>query len=239
VARGWQANFAIGAEDRFPDFAAWAAARDGEFGLGATPDAVRGTYLRLTAELDQHPRPDLAGNTLRALMFNTLYADASFPQLAVFLRAANTGTPAPPVPAPPPGFDNMVAVQTAVACNDVVWPGAGHDYAADVARNRAAFPLTAGMPANIRPCAFWPYRPTEPPTRITPHGNVLMVQNRRDPATPLSGALRMRRALGARMVVVDAGGHGAYLVGGNACGDQAVTAYLAGGVRPGKPVVTC
>ena len=99
--------------------------------------------------------------------------------------------------------------------------------------------LTAGMPANIRPCAFWPYRPTEPPTRITPHGNVLMVQNRRDPATPLSGALRMRRALGARMVVVAGGGHGAYLVGGNACGDQAVTAYLAGGVRPGKPVVTC
>lgn len=239
VARGWQANFAVGAEDRFPDFAAWAAARDGEFGLGATPGAVRATYLRLTADLDEHPGPNLTGNTLRALMFNTLYADAGFPQLAVFLRAANTGTPAPPVPAPPPGFDNLVSVQTATACNDVAWPGPDHDYAEDVARDRAAYPLTAGMPANIRPCAFWPYRPAEPPTRIAPHGTVLMVQNRRDPATPLVGAVRMRRELGARMIIVESGGHGAFLANGNACGDRAVAAFLTDGVRPTKPIVTC
>ncbi|MFL6127368.1 alpha/beta fold hydrolase [Actinophytocola sp.] len=37
VARGWQANFALGAEDRFPDFAAWAAARAGEYGLAPHP----------------------------------------------------------------------------------------------------------------------------------------------------------------------------------------------------------
>lgn len=239
VARGWQANFAVGAADRFPDFAAWAAARDGEFGLGSTPEAVRATYLRLTVALDERPRPDLTGNTVRALMFNTLYADAGFPQLAVFLRAANTGTPAPPVPAPPPGFDNLVSVQTATACNDVAWPGPAHDYARDVARDRAAHPLTAGMPANIRPCAFWPYRPAEPPTHVTARGTVLLVQNRRDPATPLAGALRMRQALGARMVVVESGGHGAYLANGNACGDEAVTSFLVSGTWPARTVVTC
>ncbi|MFL6127367.1 alpha/beta hydrolase [Actinophytocola sp.] len=204
---------------------------------------MRSTYLRLTSALDEHPRPDLTGNTLRALMFNTLYADAAFPQLAVFLRAANTGAPAPPVPSPPPGFANQVAVQTATACNDVAWPGPAHDYAGDVARDRAAHPLTAGMPANIRPCAFWPYRPAEPATRITSHGppNVLMVQNRRDPATPLAGALRLRAALGhrARMVVVDSGGHDAYLQNGNPCGDATVTAFLTDGTRPNHPIVTC
>lgn len=238
VARGWLANFAIGAEDRFPDFAAWAV--DAGLGLGDTPAAVRDTYLRLTAELDAHPRPDLTGNTLRALMFNSLYADAAFPQLAVFLKAAQTGTPAPPVPTLPPSFANLVAVQNATACNDVAWPGPEHDYAGDVARNRAAYPLTAGMPVNIRPCAFWPYRPAEPATRVTAHGphNIVMIQNRRDPATPLTGALRLRAALGdrARMVIVNSGGHDAYLANGNTCGDAAVTTFLISGIRP---VVTC
>jgi pimeloyl-ACP methyl ester carboxylesterase len=243
VARGWMANFAIGAEDRFPDFAAWAAARDGEYGLGATSSAVRDTYLRLTAALDEHPRPDLTGDTLRALMFNTLYADAAFPQLAVFLRAGNSGTPAPPVPAPPPDFGNLIAVQTATGCNDVAWPGPDHDYAADVARDRAAHPLTAGMPVNIRACAFWPYRPAEPATRVTAHGphNIVMIQNRRDPATPLTGARRLLDAFGdrARMVIVESGGHNAYLANGNPCGDAAVTAFLTTGTRPTHRVVTC
>ena len=241
VARGWMANFALGAEDRFPDFAAWAAARATEYGLGTTPGEVRDTYLRLTATLDERPRPDLTGNTLRALMFNTLYADAAFPRLAVFLRAANTGTPAPPIPAVPPSWANMLAVLNATGCNDVAWPGPSHDYAGDVARNRAAYPLTGGMPVNIRPCAFWPYRPTEPATRVNAHGrsNIVMIQNRRDPATPLAGALRMREALGARMFVTDSGGHDAYLENGNACGDAAVTAFLTDGTRPDRPVVTC
>jgi pimeloyl-ACP methyl ester carboxylesterase len=240
VARGWQANFAVGAEDRFPDFAAWAAARDGEFGLGTTPEAVRDTYLRLTAELDENPRPDLTGNSLRAVMFAVLHDDEAFPLLAAFLRVARTGTPAPPLP---PALDNLVSVQIATGCNDAAWPGPDHDYARDVARHRVTYPLTGGMPANIYPCAFWPYRPAEPATRITRHGprNVVMIQNRRDPAAPLSGALRMHQAFGhrARMIVVESGGHDAYLDNGNACGDQAVTAFLTDGTRPDRPIVTC
>ncbi|MEK8172027.1 alpha/beta hydrolase [Streptomyces sp. M19] len=92
------------------------------------------------------------------------------------------------------------------------------------------------MPVNITPCSFWPYEPKEPPVRITADGpsNVLMVQNRYDPATPLSGARALRRALGdrARMVTVDAVGHGAYVDNGNACGDGLVTAFLLTGQRP-------
>lgn len=90
------------------------------------------------------------------------------------------------------------------------------------------------MPANIWSCAFWPFE-AEQPVTITPHGpdNVLLIQNRRDPATPYSAALKMLDAFGhrARLVSVNAGGHGSYLVNGNGCGDNAVTAFLVHGTH--------
>ncbi|HEU5474567.1 MAG TPA: alpha/beta hydrolase [Actinophytocola sp.] len=235
VARGWSANFGRGAEDRFPDFAAWAVANHPA--LGGTPEAVRDNYLRLGEALDRNPRPDLTGANLRAVMFNSLESDARFPQLAAFLQAAATGAPAPAIPLPPPAvFENLIAVQTATACNDVAWPGPEQDHAGAVARNRITYPLTDGMPVNIRPCAFWPHRPAEPATRIAATGpaNILMIQNRRDPATPLVGALHMRLALlhRARIVIVDSGGHNAYVANGNPCGDNTVTTFLTTGIRP-------
>ncbi|GAA3048678.1 hypothetical protein GCM10020000_31280 [Streptomyces olivoverticillatus] len=44
----------------------------------------------------------------------------------------------------------------------------------------------------------------------------------------------MREAFGdrARLVSVDSGGHGVYLAGENACGDEAVTTFLTTGKRP-------
>jgi pimeloyl-ACP methyl ester carboxylesterase len=241
--RGLAANFAIGAENRFPDFAAWTATRDSTYQLGTTATAVRDTYLRLAATLDRTPLPDLTGNALRALMFNTLYSDAGFPLLAQLMHAARTGTPLPGIPLPPAAqFQNLIAVQTATGCNDVTWPRSINSYATAVAHNRIAFPLTAGMPVNIWPCAFWPYPVAEPPVRITPNGpsNVLMIQNLRDPATPYTGALKLRAAFGnrARLITVDSGGHRAYLANGNTCGNNAVTAFLAHGTRPAHDI-TC
>jgi pimeloyl-ACP methyl ester carboxylesterase len=243
VARGWVANFALGAQDRFPDFAAWAAAHDSTFGLGTTPTTVRDTYLRMAAALDRTPRPDLTGAALRAIMFNAIYSDAGFPILAQVMHAVRTDGPLPGIPSPPAEqFQNLIAAGTATACDDVSWPRSVSSYGRAVAGNRVAFPLTAGMPVNIWACAFWPNPPAEPPVRITPNGppNVLMIQNLRDPATPYAGALKMRAAFGdrARLVTVDSGGHDAYLANGDACGDQTVTAFLANGTRPDHDV-TC
>lgn len=249
VERGWAANYAIGAEDRFPDFAAWAAARDGQYHLGATPAAVRTTYLRLAARLDTTPLPWpgaepplFDGNTLRSTLLNGLYADAGFPAVAGLMSAATTGGPMPPTTAAPEAaLQNTFAVVDATLCHDVSWPRDIRQYAIGVAANRRAYPLTAGMPANIYTCAFSP-APTQPPVRVTQHGpsNIMLVQNLRDPATPYAKALNLRRALGdrARLVSVDAGGHGSYLANGNACGDAQVTRFLAGGVRPPHDV-TC
>lgn len=93
------------------------------------------------------------------------------------------------------------------------------------------------MPVNALPCSFW-QTPAQKPTRITDDGpsNILMLQSRRDPATPLFGGLKMREALGdrARLVTVEQGGHGLYLGNGNACGDRAVTEFLTSGRRPAR-----
>lgn len=249
VGRGWMANFAVGAEDRFPDFAAWAAdpARDTEgLRLAERPEDVRPLFLGLAAQLDHDPRESttadvpLTGNRLRQAMHTALFDDASFPALARLIQQARDPQ-ATPVLTPDitgPMSDEDAAVALAVVCNDVRWPAPSvpaHQRA--VTADRARNPLTAGMPVNIMPCSFWKDTPADEPTRITDEGpsNILMLQNRRDPATPYAGALKMREALGdrARLVTVDSGGHGSYLTHGNPCGDRAVTAFLTTGERPG------
>lgn len=66
--------------------------------------------------------------------------------------------------------------------------------------------------------------------------NILLVQNERDPGTPLAGARELRRALGDRAVLVtaDQGGHGVYPFGVNTCANDAVTTYLTTGQRPAR-----
>ncbi|MFE6056828.1 alpha/beta hydrolase [Kitasatospora sp. NPDC056446] len=248
VGRGWLAAFGQGAEDRFPDFARWAASPDNPDRVADTPEEVRPLFLDLAARLDRAPLPwpganpaQLDGNGLRETMLQSLYADARFPDLAR-LMLVGLGRRPLPVPVLPPDevMQNHIAASAGTLCNDVAWPADPSAYTKDVAADRAARPLTAGMPVNVMPCAFWPYAPAEPPVKVTGRGpaNVLMVQNLRDPATPYSGALKLRAAFGerARMVTVDSGGHDAYLANGNACGDAAVTDYLVTGRRPAGDV---
>lgn len=251
VARGWLASMAQGAEDRFPDFAAWAAdpAREtARLRLAEKPEDVRPLFLSLAAALDRAPRATttegvpLTGNRLRQAMQNALYNDNSFDELALLIRQA-LDPKATPVLTPDvagPMSDEEAAVAMAVVCNDVRWPASLGAYERAVADNRVRYPLTAGMPVNVTPCAFWKNKPVEKPTRITDEGpsNILMVQNRRDPATPYFGALKLRAALGdrARLVTLTSGGHGAYLGTGNACGNRTVTTFLLTGERPEQDI---
>ncbi|MBH1935905.1 alpha/beta fold hydrolase [Streptomyces sp. AV19] len=239
VARGWAANMSRAMEDRFPDFARWAAdpAR-GELRLARRAEDVRPMFLALADRLDRHPRPTttpgkpLTGNRLRQALQQTLSGN-DFTPLATLIKAKKPALP-PHLAQPLP--DEEVAVTIGTICNDVRWPGSVRAYARDVAADRARYPLTAGMPVGPFPCAFWKNAPADEPARVTADGpsNILMIQNLRDPSTPYFGALKMREALGqrARLVTVDRGGHGVYLGNGNACGDAAVTGYLVTGKRP-------
>ncbi|MFI7348005.1 alpha/beta hydrolase [Streptomyces sp. NPDC049936] len=244
VARAWLAGHEQGVEDTFPDFAAWASRPGNPDRVALRAADVRPLFLRLAARLDRAPIPwpganpeELNGNVLRQTMLDSLYRPSSYPTLAKLMRAAAQGT-VPPAPQTPPEsvLQNVTAVGVGVICNDVAWPKSPAVYRKDVAESRVKYPLTAGMPRNAMVCAAWPHPPREAPVRITGRGpsNVLLVQNERDVATPLSGARKMREALGRRavMVTVDSTGHDAYLANGNACGDRTVSRFLATGQRP-------
>ncbi|MEW1749142.1 alpha/beta hydrolase [Streptomyces angustmyceticus] len=251
VERGWLANLAVGTEDRFPDFAAWAAdpaRKDEGLRLAERPEDVRPLVLALAAELDRTPKESatkgvpLTGNLLRQALLDALYSDASFPGFARLVRQAQDpdATPVLPGALAGPLPDESAAAVLVTLCNDVRWPASVPAHRRAVAADRVRHPLTAGMPANLTPCSFWKEAPAERPARITDQGpsNILMLQNRRDPATPYTGALKMRQALGgrARLVTLEHGGHGAYLANGTACGDRAVTAFLTTGHRPRRDV---
>ncbi|MFB7982614.1 alpha/beta hydrolase [Streptomyces vinaceus] len=248
VERGWLANTAAGTDERFPDFARWAAdpARDEDgLRLAQRSSEVGPLVLSLADRLDRTPRATttphkpLTGSILRQAVQQALtYSDADFPWLAQLIKAVQDPDATLDLP---PGYatpmpDRDAAVFTATQCNDVSWPHDVRGYAHAVATDRIRHPLTAGQPVNITPCAFWHTEPTDKPVRITSDGpsNILMLQNLRDPVTPYFGALRMRAALGdrARLVTVDRGGHGSYQADGTACGDRAVTGFLLNGHRP-------
>ncbi|MFJ5773269.1 alpha/beta hydrolase [Streptomyces sp. NPDC093094] len=244
VGRAWLAGFERGVEDTFPEFARYASAPGTPHRVASTPAGVRRVLLELAARLDREPLPwpganppVLDGNELRQAMLNAFYDPDGFPALAELIDAARTGK-VPPAPQAPPQdvMQNVTAVAMGTICNDVAFPASAAAYQEEVDTSRAAFPLTAGMPRSPMACAAWPFAPQEPPVRITDEGrsSFLLVQNERDVATPLSGARAMRAALGRRavMVTVNSTGHDAYLGNGNACGDAAVSRFLATGRRP-------
>lgn len=240
---GWNASFSRkfgeGFADRFPDFAEFAAAHP-EYGLGTTPRQVTATYFELAARLDAAPSPQgIDGKLFRHLTFALLYYDWQLPTLAEIWQALDTGA-ATSASAAAPDLGNYLSSQLHVICNDSDWPESVRTYQRHVAVDRFRHPMFGAAAANITPCAFWPTEPVEPPVRITDRGpsNVLIVQNLRDPATPLTGARQLRHAFGdrARLVTADQGGHLAYLYQDNRCANDLATRFLVTGRLPSHDV---
>jgi pimeloyl-ACP methyl ester carboxylesterase len=227
-----------GVEDTFPDFAKWAAAHP-EYGLGTTPQQVRAKFFDLAARLDKKPSVEgFDGRLFRFLTFSGLYAtgDEAFAKHAASWKAFDTGQPQPPQEYPEvPRVQALLAGRLNVMCGDSAWPSSVGTYELNVAIDRVRNPMFGAAAANIQPCAFFP-KPVEKQVLPSDRGprNVLLVQNERDPATPLVGAQSTRRAFGDRaaMITIDQGGHGAYIFGKNKCANDKVTEYLLGGQRP-------
>jgi len=254
-AKSWGKGMA----ERFPDAAAVAAAQDDTLGLGDSVAEVTQSYLALADRLDRDPAPvpgtqqALTGPLLRDLTYSLLLHNETVPVLTQLWKAASDLSAGhltdadgevlqqifaatPPTPGVP--VDNQVAMFLALTCGDAKWSNDVDSYAAEVAADRKAWPITAGMPANIRPCAFWP-APIAAPVTVSATGprNILILQNRRDNATTWDSALGLHQALGRRsaLVGVDNGGHYVYHEG-STCADQATVAFLTTGHLPDQDV---
>jgi pimeloyl-ACP methyl ester carboxylesterase len=248
-----------GMADRFPDAARVAAAQNATLGLGRDVAQVTRTYLTLAARLDRTPAPvpgtsqSVDGPMLRNVTYALLLHNETLPLLAQFWKATADladgrltdadGTVLQEVFADSPSTpgipaDNQATMFLALVCGDAEWPHDANGYATPTAADRKAWPLTAGMPADIWVCAFWP-KPVERPVSVTATGarNTLILQNRRDNATPWEGALGLHRALGDKSVLVgvDNGGHYVYNEG-SACADKATISFLTTGHLPDKDV---
>ncbi|GAA2551973.1 alpha/beta hydrolase [Winogradskya consettensis] len=257
-AKAWAGevgSWGKGMAERFPDAAAVAAKQSGR-----TVEQVTDSYLALADRLDRTPAPipgtqaALDGSLLRNLTYALLLHNETLPMVPQLWTAAAdladgkltdadkaliaqalTQPPATPgVPA-----DNQASMFVALMCGDVAWPAGADGYQAAVAADREAWPLTAGMPANVWPCAFWPNQPIDGPITVSATGarNVLILQNRRDNATPWDSAAGLHAEFGGRsaLVGVDNGGHYVYHAG-SACADQATVTFLSGGTLPGGDV---
>ncbi|MFI5761196.1 alpha/beta fold hydrolase [Streptomyces sp. NPDC051563] len=255
VSEGWGRGMA----ERFPDAAASAAAQHATLELGATPAQVTDTYLTLAARLDRTPAAipgaavPLDGALLRNVTYALLLHNETLPVAARFWRAAADLADGNPTEADaavlkqvltePPAADgipadNQATMFLALTCGDAEWPQDVAGYAERSAADRGQWPLTAGMPANVWPCAFWE-KPAEKPVAMTAGPrNTLVLQNRRDHATPRAGGEGMHKALNSALVDVDNGGHYVYDAG-SACADQATITFLTTGRLPGQDTTSC
>ncbi|EFC83234.1 alpha/beta hydrolase [Parafrankia sp. EUN1f] len=177
-------------------------------------------------------------------------APATNPYLAEFLQGLATDGPALPgarahaqagTDAGPGGsvVSAFQSAQLAVLCGDVPAPRIAGDYLADIRRHTGAQRHVAGAIWNITPCAYWPVRPVEPPTRVANAVPALVVAAEKDNRTPYAGARALHRVLSASRLVTlrDARVHGVY-PGRSGCVDGAVNAYLQNGTLP-RADVTC
>jgi pimeloyl-ACP methyl ester carboxylesterase len=257
-----------GMEETFPDFAKWAAKRHGSYGLGRTPAQVRATYFELAERLDEQPMAGMDGVIFRMATFGYLYSPGQYAKIAEVWESVLTDDEAaaerlvadvpagPLVGAPaetvadrsraaagaeeePWYLDNALTVFLSVSCNDAEWSKDVQHYKDTVAQDRAKYPMFGAAGANITPCAYWPYEPVEQ-AEISQEGkrNILIVQNERDPATPLRGGQLAREKFGdrSRLVTVDQSGHGAYVLHDNPCALETTTKFLVDGTLPKRDV---
>lgn len=234
----------LGAEQRFPDFAKFAAARSETYEIGRTPAEVRRNYFALIERLDEHPVAGIDGRRFPSLVFSALYSDDNFPSLAQLWQAldradgdtARKQLDRAPFAAEPSPYDQLLSSQLAVMCGDSDFPSRLATYRANVREDRERRPVFGPAAANVTACAYWPTEPVEPQVEVSPDGpsNILLLQNLRDPATPYVGGLMLRAKFGdrARLVSVDQGGHGVYLFDDNPCALDIGTAFLVRGERP-------
>ncbi|MBK1784612.1 alpha/beta hydrolase [Prauserella cavernicola] len=253
----WAASFDLqpmGYERRWrQDFLPWAASHDDRYGLGTTGEQVRQTYENVRYALSRNP-VEVDGAKVGAVDLDTRFVGLlktkhAFPGLADFLvqlrtltgndaseqAKAQARTAIAAAQAEPDPTDTLLAVLTAVRCNDGAETG---DRESVIRRSQEFLDegklLAGGFWMFIQNCIFWEGQPRPLPTvdgkDVPP---VVMVQSVNDPATPIEAARKAHAGFeNSRLLTVTGeGDHGIYGYGNSAV-DKVVDAYLVDGVVP-------
>ncbi|MEU8566999.1 alpha/beta hydrolase [Streptomyces pathocidini] len=236
-------------QKRARQFFAWTAKYDSTYHLGKTASKVGAAWEDARKRLRAKPAGGRAGIAeLDDLLASVMYTDLQWGDLASAVagyRRGDTGALLSAVNQladSPAGYVN--AAQLAYNCVDDAWPRDWRTWRKDTVASARKAPLFAWLNTwYSAPCAFWK-APTAKPVKIGATGAkklppILLLQAADDPATPLSGARRMRQALaGSRLVVAGGGNHGQFLFDANPCMDRHATRYLSTGKLPAKDA-TC
>ncbi len=210
------------------------------------PDAA---YDALAASIEATPivvdptRTPVTDGVLKAAVNGALYSEATWPDLAKALAAAQDGDGSKLLKLYDAYFNidesggrsetNFIEAYFAIQCLDHPGSTGPADLYSHEAEFAAAAPrLGPGWMAELTFCAVWPVPPV-PAFTVTGKGAgpIVVVGTTGDPATPLASSRKMTAALeDGRLVVVQANQHTGYRV--NACVDEAVDGYL---VDPAKP----
>ncbi|MFF4833003.1 alpha/beta hydrolase [Streptomyces sp. NPDC001315] len=233
-------------EDRWADFREWIARHDDVYGLGATAEAVAGSYEKARTRLAAEPAGGKIGpKQLQSAFLQAGYYDDYWPSRAEALSAYLKGDPKPLIEQAEPATEsaaeaeNSNAVYTAVECNDAPWPTDWNVWDRDNTRLARVAPFETWDNAwtNL-PCAFWPVARQRPLDVRTGPGELpptLILAAERDAAAPYAGAVELNRRLAGSVLVTerDAGTHG--VAGGpNPCVNGHLDAYLLEGRLPAR-----
>ncbi|SDG13710.1 alpha/beta hydrolase fold [Sinosporangium album] len=230
-------------ERRHRDFLAWVASHDGVYGLGRTEQVVRAAWYSMRDRLRVAPVDGVVGPSELDDIFTVAgYSDTVWPHFAeAFSAYMRKGEGRRLLQMhrrhgkKDAADENGYAVYLGVQCRDASWPRDWGTWRADMTASHQVSPFLTWPNAWYNaPCAFWPVSGGTPVTiraaeNLPP---ILLIQSRRDAATPYPGALRMRTLFPtARLLAVSGGSHGVALAG-NRCVDRHVADYLRDGTLP-------
>jgi pimeloyl-ACP methyl ester carboxylesterase len=244
---------ALAAEQR--NWAAWAARRHDEYGLGTTTEQVLAAMDAVRRVADRG-RPVRIGrhtvdlNAVRSLGLG-IDSESAYGLWSGLMRVfydAARGIAVTPTPeqeqllAEPSAadVDPEAAGRQASYCADRTVSRDPEAYFRDIRAHRAAEPFFGPPTRNLTPCAFWPARSAEPSTAVGNPHPALLIGATGDPTTPYAGQQALHRVLtGSRMLTLrGAYRHGVVFLEGNPCVDDVANRYLLTGVLPGADV-TC
>ncbi|GAA0340066.1 alpha/beta hydrolase [Actinoallomurus spadix] len=221
-------------------FFGWIAKYNSRYHLGKTEAAVERKYYSIRSAAFAKPiGGKLGGDEVDDTVLNAGYSVGLYAPIADALSAYATKGDADSlvtlydvIRSPD---DNGFAVYNAVQAADARWPRSWSTWHADAARlyrQGNHFDTWSNVWFNA-PIAYWPFQ-GGPALKIKAKGmsTALLVQSTLDAATPYAGGVEMHKVLPSRLVAEIGGKTHANTLGGNACLDDKVAAYLSNGTLP-------